>query len=637
MRVSNFLFYLTLMAGIAAAGQTRKPNVIIVYGDDVGYSDVGAYGAKLIPTPNIDKLASEGLLLRDGHCSASTCSPSRYSLLTGNFAFRKGIRILPGDAKMCIDTDELTLPKVFKRAGYTTGVIGKWHLGLGDGKEPIDWNSDVKPGPLEIGFDSSFLLPATNDRVPCVYLKGHRVVGLDKNDPITVDYRSPLTATYPDGKKNPEAMTYYRSSHGHNNSVINGIGRIGYMSGGKAALWDDETMADVLADKARRFIEKNKDKPFFLYFASQDIHVPRVPHPRFRGKTKLGYRGDVMVQLDWTCGEIMKALEKHGLTENTMVIFASDNGPVWDDGYRDGSKGYQYRQESNDGHDASGPYRGGKYMIQEGGTRVPFIVRWPAGIKPGVSDALFSQVDLLGSFASMLDIPLSATEAIDSRDALSTLLGKDEKGSDFIVTESWGLAIRKGNWKYIHKGKKELYDLGKDIMEKNNVADQHPELISEFADLIKKAKSKQGLRASYSDETSATSKRPADATEFKGRYYKVIEERGTWAEADAKCRAMGGMLAAIKSKEVDAFIAKLTSKKCYWIGGNDKKKEGDWRWPDGSKVEYSNWGGKEPDNWKNKEHVMVYSWWGKGQMADTNEHYDGKGGRIRGFICEWGQ
>ncbi len=609
----RLLTSLALVACSSVVAQTKsKPNVIIIYGDDVGLGDVGAYGAKLIPTPNIDRLASEGLLFADSHCTASTCSPSRYTLLTGNFAFRKNIRILPGD-------------------GYTTGVIGKWHLGLGDGETPINWNKDVKPGPLEIGFDSSFLLPATNDRVPCVYLKGHKVVGLDQKDPITVDYRSPLTATYPDGKKNPEAMTYYRSSHGHNESVINGIGRIGYMSGGKAALWNDEMMADVLADQARTFIGENKDKPFFLYFSSQDIHVPRVPHPRFRGKTDLGYRGDVMTQLDWTCGEIMKVLEKHGLTENTMVIFASDNGPVWDDGYRDGSTAYHYRKEVSHGHDASGPYRGGKYMIQEGGTRVPLIVRWPAGIKAGKSDALFSQVDLMGSFASMLNIKLSANEAKDSRDNLSALLGNDQKGSDFIVTESWGLAIRKGKWKYVHHRKPELHDLSQDIMEENNVAAQNPELIQQFETLIKKVKSKDGLRKSVFEKPQ----RPADAVEFQGSYYKTFKIIGTWDQAVKRCQDMGGMLASIDSKAANDFIDKLTNKKCYWVGGNDLKKEGDWRWADGSKVIYSNWAGNEPDNWKNKEHAMIYSWWGNGKMADTNQRYDGKGGRILGFICEW--
>ena len=629
---------LSLVVSSAIAEQVKdKPNVVIIYGDDVGYADVGVYGAKLIPTPNIDRLASEGLLFTDSHCSASTCSPSRYSLLTGNFAFRKGIRILPGDAKMCIDTDEMTLPKLFKGAGYTTGVIGKWHLGLGDGKTPIDWNAEVKPGPLEIGFDSSFLIPATNDRVPCVYLKGHRVLGLDEKDPIKVSYRSPLSGTYPIGKEKPESMTYYRSSHGHNQSVINGIGRIGYMSGGKAALWDDEMMADVLVDQARRFISTHKDTPFFLYFSSQDIHVPRVPHPRFRGKTKLGYRGDVMTQLDWTCGEIMKSLEKNGLTKNTIVIFSSDNGPVFDDGYKDGSTVKLYRKESDHGHDASGPYRGGKYMIQEGGTRVPFIVRWPAGIKAGKSDALFSQVDLMASFARMLGVQLSATEAIDSRDCLDTLLGQNVKGSDYIVTESWGLAVRKGKWKYVHKGKKELYDLSKDITEQNNIAAQHPKLLKEFAELIKKVKGKEGLRAGVTETTTHQIKRPADAVEFQGRYYKVIEEKGTWAQADKKCRAMGGMLAAIKSKEVNAFIDKLTGKKCYWIGGSDSKKEGEWLWPDGSKVDYVNWSWGEPDDGGGVEDVMVYSWRGKGQMCDTRASYNGSGGRIRGFICEWGE
>ena len=224
----------------------ERPNVVIIYGDDVGYADVGAYGAKLIPTPNIDKLASEGLVFTDGHCSAATCTPSRFSMLTGIYGFRHGIRVLAPNAPMTIKPDMFTLPELFKEADYQTAVIGKWHLGLGDGETPVDWNADVKPGPLEIGFDYSFLLPSTNDRVPCVYLEDHRVVNLDPSDPLYVGKKpdGAKSTEYPDGKKDRSAMTYYQSSHGHNNSVINGIGRIGYQWGGKAALWDDETMAD---------------------------------------------------------------------------------------------------------------------------------------------------------------------------------------------------------------------------------------------------------------------------------------------------------------------------------------------------------------------------------------------------------
>ncbi len=501
-KLMNYLKNLLLAALLTAVcslsiAAADKPNVIIIYGDDVGFGDVGAYGSKLIPTPNIDKLAEQGLRFTDGHCSAATCSPSRFSMLTGVYAFRHGVSILPPNAPLSIPTDILTLPRVFKKAGYTTGVVGKWHLGIGAEGVPTDWNGDVKPGPLEIGFDSSFLLPSTNDRVPCVLLDGHRVINLDPNDPLFVgkskeEVDRPGSTAYPDGKVNREAMTYYQSSHGHNHSVINGIGRIGYMAGGKSALWNDETLADEFVKAAKQFIGKNKEKPFFLFFSSQDIHVPRAPHPRFQGTTGLGYRGDAMVQFDWSTGEIMMTLEKHGLTENTIVIFSSDNGPVYDDGYVDGTVVKTSEEEVDQGHDGSGIYKGGKYQIYEGGTRVPFIVRWPAKIKPGVTDATFNQVNLLGSFAAMLDVELQDGDAVDSRNALKALIGKDKKGLPFMVEEAGReqRALRRGDWKYIAGGGKnarrgpkgpELYNLKKDPGESKNVIKANPEIAASMA------------------------------------------------------------------------------------------------------------------------------------------------------------
>ena len=509
-----FFLFLSPLSWLSA----DTPNVVIIYGDDVGWGDVGAYGAKLIPTPNIDKLASEGLLFSDGHCSASTCTPSRFSMLTGIHGFRHGVRVLAPNAPMKIKPNMFTLPQLFKKAGYQTAVVGKWHLGIGDGKVPVDWNSDVKPGPLEIGFDYSFLLPSTNDRVPCVYLENHRVVGLDPADPLFVGKKpAGVVATeYPNGKKDRAAMTYYPSSHGHNNSVINGIGRIGYQWGGKSALWDDETMADVFVDKTKEFIAKQKQgKPFFLFFSSQDIHVPRAPHPRFKGKSQLGYRGDAMVQFDWSTGEVLKALEEHGFSENTIVIFSSDNGPVYDDGYVDGTTFKTSTKEVDRGHDGSGLYRGGKYQIYEGGTRVPFIVRWPGKIKAGKSAALVSQIDFIASFAAMLKIDLAASEAIDSQNLLPALLGQDTVGSPHTIEESRGtLALRKGKWKYIQprpnqkkrKKKKQgnapaLYDLSTDAGEQNNVIAENKEVADSMAQLLKKLKNDKGVR-----EMSATEK-----------------------------------------------------------------------------------------------------------------------------------
>lgn len=510
--VLSSLAVLLIIAVESKAATQERPNVVIIYGDDVGYGDVGVYGSKMIPTPHIDKLASEGLVFTDGHCSAATCSPSRFSMLTGLHGFRKGVTILPPGAPLSIPTEAYTLPDLFKQAGYTTGVIGKWHLGLGKRGVQTDWNGDVKPGPLEIGFDTSYLLPSTNDRVPCVYLNGHRVVNLDSNDPLYVGNSKakvdrPGSTAYPDGKKSTSAMTYYQSTHGHNNSVINGIGRIGYMAGGKSALWNDETMADVLVNQAKVYIAANKDKPFFLYFASQDIHVPRAPHPRFKGKTGLGYRGDAMVQFDWSTGEILKALEEYGLTENTIVIFSSDNGPVYDDGYDDGTTVKTSSEESDRGHDGSGVYRGGKYQIFEGGTRVPFIVRWPARIESGTTDALVNQIDFLGSFAVLLKMELPEGQALDSRDTLSAFLGQDGIGLPYMIEEAGSRrALRQGEFKYIAAAKRKvrkdrgagpeaaLYNLNDDPGEQKNIIAEYPEKAASMEKLLQELMDAEGLR-----------------------------------------------------------------------------------------------------------------------------------------------
>lgn len=504
----------TLSSSVLAG---EKPNVVIIYGDDVGYGDIGVNGSTMIPTPHIDKLASEGINFTDGHCSAATCTPSRFSMLTGVHGFRNGVRILAPNAPLTIPLDKITLPRVFKKAGYKTAIIGKWHLGIGKKGEKVDWNGDVKPGPIEVGFDYSYLLPSTNDRVPCVYVENHRVVNLDPKDPISIGLKPefPESTIYPDAKDDPEAMTYYRSTHGHNNSVINGIGRIGYMCGGKSALWNDETMADEFVNKAKKYIaDQKKDQPFFLFFASQDIHVPRAPHKRFQGKTKLGYRGDAMVQFDWSVGQIVTALEEAGLRENTMIIFSSDNGPVYDDGYKDGTTVKTSTKDSDGGHDGSGPYRGGKYQILEGGTRVPFIVSWPAQVKPGESDAMMNQIDFVASFAKMFEVELAEDDAIDSRDMMDALINKDAEGLPYMLEEAKGTALRKGDWKYIpgrksEKAKKKgrvdnrstgdnasplLYDLSKDLEEKTNVVKDHPKLVKELDALHKALKDKKGVR-----------------------------------------------------------------------------------------------------------------------------------------------
>jgi arylsulfatase A-like enzyme len=478
-----------LLSVARSASPQPAPNIILIYADDLGYGDVSAYGAKTITTPNIDRLAKAGLRFTDAHSSAATCTPSRYALLTGEYAFRKpGTGVLPGNAALIIEPGRTTLPSMLRSAGYSTGVVGKWHLGLGPKGGP-DWNGDITPGPNDIGFDYSFIMAATGDRVPTVYVENRRVVGLDPADPITVNYSAPVDdgAT---GKSNPELLKV-APSHGHDQTIVNGISRIGYMKGGKAALWKDEDMADDFTRRAVRFIEQQKTRPFFLFFALHDPHVPRVPHPRFAGKTTMGPRGDVIVETDWSVGEILDTLDRLKLTDNTLVIFTSDNGPVVDDGYKDDAVA---RLGS---HTPSGPFRGGKYSHFEGGTRVPFIVRWPGRVKPGTSDALISQVDFLRSFAAFVKKPLAAGDAPDSVDTMGALLGTTNVGRAELVEQAGGQALRVGQWKYIEASKRpqmnvqtntelgndavpQLYDLSSDPGERQNVAGKYPEKVAEL-------------------------------------------------------------------------------------------------------------------------------------------------------------
>ncbi len=483
-----------LGVGRAAAWMAgERPNIVLIYADDLGYGDLSCYGARPIKTPNMDRIAAGGVRFVHGHSPAATCTPSRYALLTGEYAWRrKGTGILPGDAPLIIQPGRPTLPAMLRRQGYATGLVGKWHLGLGTGN--LNWNGEIQPGPLEIGFDYAFLMPATGDRVPCVYVENHRVVNLDANDPIEVSYEKPFPGE-PTGKTHPHLLKVH-PSHGHDMAIVNGISRIGYVRGGKKALWVDEEMADVFTEKAVQFIEKHRGGPFFLYFASHDIHVPRVPHPRFAGKSGMGPRGDVILQLDWCVGRLLETLDRHGLTRNTLVILTSDNGPVLDDGYRD-----QAVEKVGD-HKPSGPWRGGKSSIFEAGTRVPFLVRWPARIAGGRdSRALISQIDLFHTLAFLVGAELEPEAAPDSFNLISALLGADQQGRPHLVEQAGTLSVVVGRWKYISpsQGPKiskntnielgndpepQLYDLESDPGERNNVAAQFPDKVAELAALL---------------------------------------------------------------------------------------------------------------------------------------------------------
>ena len=477
------------------------PNIVLIVADDLGYGDLGCYGATAIPTPQIDALAAHGRRFTHAYGPAATCTPSRYALLTGEYAWRlpeKRTAILDGDAPLSIAPGRSTLASVLRDAGYATGLVGKWHLGLGNGERPIDFNSEIKPGPLELGFDSAFFIPATVDRVPTVFIEDHRVAGLDPKDPIRVSYRTRVNPE-PTGMERPDLLKIGAEPI-HSNVIINGIGRIGSMAGGTKARWVDEEIADTLVGRSVRFINTHREKPFFLLLGLHDPHAPRVPHPRFVGATKLGPRGDVIAEVDWTVGEVLRTLERAGVSDRTLVVLTSDNGPVLYDGYHDRA------EELNGTHRPAGGLRGWKYLPYEGGLRVPFIVSWPGRIPAGVDDRMIGLNDLLATCAALVGQKLPADAGRDSLDQSRVLLGE---ASAPVRTEIVGqgisntLTLRAGDWKFIPASPQQqvsgmgagadpndrrwtasivredaLYNLATDPAETTNLASRYPEQVA---------------------------------------------------------------------------------------------------------------------------------------------------------------
>lgn len=477
---ASALAALLMHAAIAADESPALPNVVVILSDDVGWGDPGCYGATRVKTPHIDALAAGGLRFTDGHSTASVCTPTRYSVLTGQYSWRvraTGLDqgVANGDSPLLISTTATTLPGILKSAGYRTAVIGKWHLGFGNSAP--DYNTELSPGPLDIGFDEYFGFPATNDRMPTVFIRNRNVVNLDPADPIRY--------TYDEAVAKRDDLRRYAA----------GRNRIGWMSGGKAAWWKDIDIADTFTGEAVAFIERHHAKPFFLFFTPHDVHPPTIPHPRFKGTSGLGNRADMLHELDWSVGEILKTLEKHGLTQNTLVVFSSDNGATPMD---------------EDGHKPNGHWRGKKSQLWEGGHRVPFIVRWPERVKPGVSPALVCLQDLPATIAAVAKTPLTADAAPDSINLLPLLLGESATARDHLVLMSGkgDLAIRRGPWKYIpdlstadgwdswknkghagKRGKPGLYNLEDDPGEERNLQSERPEISKQLAELLQKVRS----------------------------------------------------------------------------------------------------------------------------------------------------
>jgi arylsulfatase A-like enzyme len=485
--VLSFLaFTLSLKSTGQTNNKTAKPNIVFIYLDDLGYGDLSCYGATAIKTPNIDALANGGVRFTNGYATSATCTPSRYGLLTGVYPWRnKDAKILPGSAPLLIGKEQLTIPKMLKEKGYKTAVVGKWHLGLGTGI--VDWNQQLDAGPNDVGFDYSYIMAATQDRVPTIYIDNGKVVNLDSKDPIFVNYDKNFPGQ-PTGKENPELLSM-KWHHGHNSSIVNGIPRIGFVTGGASANWSDVDLADHFLEKAQTYVKSHKSEPFFLYYALNQPHVPRTPNPRFVGKSGMGPRGDVILEADYCVGEIIKTLKEEGVLDNTLIVFSSDNGPVLNDGY------YDDAVEKLGDHKPNGPLRGGKYSLLEAGTRVPFFTYWQGKIKPQVSDALVCQIDLLESLASLVNVAIKST---DSQDLLNVFMGKSNKGrTNLVIEANTKTAFRQGDYIMIppYPGDPileevniemgnakdfQMYNLKKDIGQKNNLAKAQPKKLKEM-------------------------------------------------------------------------------------------------------------------------------------------------------------
>lgn len=492
--VSSFIFFScneTNNRQVQKKENASLPNIILIYADDLGYGDLSSYGAKHLKTPNFDRIVKQGIKFTQGYATSATCTPSRYALLTGQYPWRnKNAKILPGTAPLLIDTSQATIPAMLKKKGYRTGIVGKWHLGLGLGD--MDWNDHIKPGPNELGFDYSYIMAATQDRVPTVYIRNGYVDNLDPHDPIKVDYDTNFEGQ-PTGKDNPELLKM-KWHHGHNQSIINGIPRIGFMKGGKSALWKDEEMVFDFLKDAQEFISKKDSKPFFLYYAMQQPHVPRTPANKFKEKSGMGPRGDVILEADWGVGELLKTLEKEGKLENTLVLLSSDNGPVLNDGY------YDEAVERLGDHDPTGGLRGGKYSLYEAGTRVPFAAYWKGKINSMKSDAIISQVDLFNSLAALVG---SNETSMDGVNLIDVLLGKSQRGRQKLILEaSSRTALRDGDWVYIppYQGspvykdvnievgvgpEDQLYNLKDDPFQQNNLAQSEPKVLAKLKNTYK--------------------------------------------------------------------------------------------------------------------------------------------------------
>ncbi|MCG8310243.1 MAG: arylsulfatase [Cytophagales bacterium] len=422
-KITQLIFGVVILLSLNQTCLAQLPNIVVINADDLGYGDLGCYGATKLKTPNIDKLAQGGRMFTDAHSASAVCSPSRYALLTGEYPIRHGNLYKPVflKSKLVVDTNKETIASILKKAGYATACVGKWHLGFGT-TEPVDWNKPLTPGPNELGFDYYYGVPVVNSHPPFVYVENHHVVGYAEDDPFV----------YGKTAKTKEVFEKMR---------LNEIG-----GANKAhALYVDEEVGTHLKNKALNWMKAQKDKPFLLYLATTNIHHPFTPAPQFVGTSDAGIYGDFVHELDWIVGEVMQTLEEMGVAENTLVILTSDNGGMFN---ATGQKTYKQ------GHKLNADLLGFKFDAWEGGHRVPFIVHWPKKIKAGeVSEQLISNVDMLATFAALTGQKLDDNQGRDSKNMLDAITGKTDKQLRTKILlaplKDSHLTVRKGNWVYI--------------------------------------------------------------------------------------------------------------------------------------------------------------------------------------------
>ncbi len=450
---------------------TKKPNIVIILADDFGYGSLNCNGAdpKLIRTPNLDRIAKEGIRFTDANTPSSVCSPSRYALMTGRYCWRTSLKfeVLPTNAPLHIEMTRTTISSVLKGEGYNTAAIGKWHLGYGGGK--TDFTQELKPGPLELGFDYHFGVPQNHGDASGVYVENHQVAGL----------------------RSKEIKPVGNNPYGRPFLGIDAPQRV-----------DDEVM-DVLTDHAVEWLGKQSPQtPFFLYFTPVAVHEPVTPSKRTKGSSAAGPYGDWIHDLDYSVGRVLKALDDKKLAQDTLLIVTSDNGGVFMTA-GDRAEAVAYRA----GLHVNGDWRGGKHGVYQGGFRVPFMVRWPGKAPAGTTcDETINLADMLATISAVVEKPFVSKEGSgeDSLNVLHTFLGKKlpQPVRDSMVSHSADgiFAMRQGDWKYV-EGKpakpvdkvpkaragemtQQLYNVKDDPKEQKNVIDEHRDIAAKMQDLL---------------------------------------------------------------------------------------------------------------------------------------------------------